>query len=388
MTIAPDTQPRILDNPGGFVLQVQRATDQQAAAQALAAAVSDVHALHDELDDDDEHRGPHMVSEVVQCPTGPYVYIDAPGVDEELLHRYPELVAHRLAEAGQPQAVVAVPEPTERLEQLANSPLAVLLFAFTMPVSLAPATTLPPSWIERATAWLQQDSPEQAMMWGIGPWVVEFSVPAAAAAGLLLDFNRTASSCALVSGDEGAVRSVRLEFLRTPWLVLATAGPALDDPARAAAAEALQEHARELAPEAAYACIATAPALAAGIGGPGPPFQAPNRYVDADSFALVADELVLDAFWHQVLSPGHLRRLGRRPPGAASLPSGRVELTLGEARTWLAADDATQALQAAGRVTLASCLYDDELTWALVRQRLPGRQPRRPLGEPGPPPPS
>jgi hypothetical protein len=28
MTIAPDTRPRILDNPGGFVLQVQRATDQ------------------------------------------------------------------------------------------------------------------------------------------------------------------------------------------------------------------------------------------------------------------------------------------------------------------------------------------------------------------------
>jgi len=171
-----------------------------------------------------------MVSEVVQCPTGPYVYIDAPGVDEELLHRYPELVAYRLAEAGQPQAVVAVPEP-ERLEQLANSPLAVLLVGFTMPGSLAP-TTLPRSWIERATAWLQQDSPEQAMMWGIGPWVVEFSVPAAAAAGLLLDFNRTATSCALVGGDAGAVRSVRLEFLRTPWLVLATAGPALDDPAR------------------------------------------------------------------------------------------------------------------------------------------------------------
>jgi hypothetical protein len=387
MTIAPDTRPRILDNPGGFVLQVQRATDQQAAAQALVAAVSDIHALHDELDDD-EHPGPHMLSEVVQCPTGPYVYIDAPGVDEELLHRYPELVAHRLADAGQPQAVVTVPEPSERLEQLANSPLAVLLVGFTMPGSLAPTTTLPRSWIERATAWLQQDSPEQATMWGIGPWVVEFSVSAAAAAGLLLDFNRTATSCVLVGGEEGAVRSVRLEFLPRPWLVLATAGPALDDPARAAAAEALQEQARELAPEAAYAGIAMAPTLAVGIGGPGPPFQAPNRYVDANSFALVADELALDAFWYQVLGPGQLQRLDQPPPGAAPLAGGRVELTLGEARTWLAADEATQALQAAGRAALSGCLYDDERAWALVRQRLPGRQSRRPLGEPGPPPPS
>jgi hypothetical protein len=386
MTIAPDTRPRILDNPGGFVLQVQRATDQQAAVQALVAAVSDIYALHDELDDD-ERRGPQMVSEVVQCPTGPYVYIDAPGVDEELLHRYPELVAHRLADAGQPQAVVTVPEPTERLEQLANSPLAVLLVGFTMPGSAA-ETTLPRSWIERATAWLQHDSPEQATMWGIGPWVVEFSVSAAAAAGLLLDFNRTATSCVLVGGEEGTVRSVRLEFLPRPWLVLATAGPALDDPARAAAAEALREQARELAPAAAYAGIAMAPTLAAGIGGPGPPFQAPNRYVDAESFARVADELALDAFWHQVLSPGHLQRLDRPPPGAAPLAGGRMELTLGEARTWLAADETTQALQAAGRAALSGCLYDDERAWALVRQRLPGRQSRRPLDEPGPPPPS
>jgi hypothetical protein len=376
MTIAPDTRPRILDNPGGFVLQVQRATNRQAAAQALAAAVSDIHALHDELDDDEPPR-PHMVSEVIQCPTGPYVYIDAPGVDEELLHRYPELVAHRLAEAGQPQAVVTVPEPTGRYEQLANSPLAVLLFAFTMPVSPAPTTALPPSWIERATAWLQEDSREQATMWGIGPWAVEFWVPAAAAR-LLLDFNRRATSCALVGGDEGAVRSVRLQFLPTPWLVLATAGPAIDDRTRAAAAEALQEHARELAPEAAYTYIAMAPALAAGIGGPGPPFQRPNRYVDAYRFALVADELALDAFWHQVLSPGHLRRLGRPPPGAAQLAGGRVESTLGEARTWLADDDATRALQATGRAALSSCLYDDERARALVRQRLPAGPPRPP----------
>jgi hypothetical protein len=175
-----------------------------------------------------------------------------------------------------------------------------------------------------------------------------------------------------------------LESLPRPWLVLATAGPALDDPARAAAAEALQEQARELAPEAAYAGIAMAPTLAAGIGGPGPPFQAPNRDVDADSFALVADELALDAFWHQVLSPGHLRRLDRPPPGAAPLAGGRVELTFGEARTWLAADKTTQVLQDAGRAALSGCLYDDERARALVRQRLPGRQSRPPPRRPPP----
>jgi hypothetical protein len=39
--------------------------------------------------------------------------------------------------------------------------------------------------------------------------------------------------------------------------------------------------------------------------------------------------------WYQILSPERLRRLGRPPPGAAELPGGRVELTVGEPEQWL-----------------------------------------------------
>jgi hypothetical protein len=39
--------------------------------------------------------------------------------------------------------------------------------------------------------------------------------------------------------------------------------------------------------------------------------------------------------WYQILSPERLRRIGGLPPGAAELPGGRVELTVGEPGQWL-----------------------------------------------------
>jgi hypothetical protein len=39
--------------------------------------------------------------------------------------------------------------------------------------------------------------------------------------------------------------------------------------------------------------------------------------------------------WYQILSPERLRRIGGPPPGAADLPGGRVELTVGEPEQWL-----------------------------------------------------
>ncbi|HVL99535.1 MAG TPA: hypothetical protein VM324_09625, partial [Egibacteraceae bacterium] len=47
------------------------------------------------------------------------------------------------------------------------------------------------------------------------------------------------------------------------------------------------------------------------------------------------DEVVLDAFWWQLLGPGHLRRLGGPPPGARPLAAGRVELAVGDPADWL-----------------------------------------------------
>ena len=235
---------------------------------------------------------------------------------------------------------------------------------------------MPSSWVERAVAWLQGARPQPGTIWGCGPWAVEFSVPSGAVRELLHDARQTATRHVLVAGDPGqAVRGARLEYLPTPCMVLATAGPAMDAAALTAASQALRDDARELAPEAAYAFVATVPDLAGLVSGPGR-LQLPDRYLDASQLARVADELALDAFWHQVLSPGHLRVLGPSPPpGAVPLAGGRMELTIGDPLAWLASDGASQALRAAGRATLAGCLYNEPRARALLRRRLAASPP-------------
>ncbi|MFC3504641.1 hypothetical protein ACFOOK_27250 [Micromonospora krabiensis] len=79
---------------------------------------------------------------------------------------------------------------------------------------------------------------------------------------------------------------------------------------------------------------------------------------------LLADVLVPDAMWCQILSAGHLARLGGLPPGAMPLPHGRAELTIGEAEQWLPGHPDAPAVRAQGRALLAGCL----VTAAQARQ--------------------
>jgi hypothetical protein len=44
---------------------------------------------------------------------------------------------------------------------------------------------------------------------------------------------------------------------------------------------------------------------------------------------------ILGLAWYQVLSDEQLRRAGGPPPGAARLPGGRFELTVGDASQWM-----------------------------------------------------
>ena len=60
-----------------------------------------------------------------------------------------------------------------------------------------------------------------------------------------------------------------------------------------------------------------------------------GRPGDADgTLGDLADVAALDAFWYQVLGPGHLARTGPLPE-ARPLQGGRVGLTLGEFTDWI-----------------------------------------------------
>ncbi|MEV1330934.1 hypothetical protein AB0J20_15305 [Micromonospora costi] len=91
---------------------------------------------------------------------------------------------------------------------------------------------------------------------------------------------------------------------------------------------------------------------------------------------LLADELVPDAMWYQVLSAGHLDRLGGLPSGAVPLPGGRAELTVGEPEQWLPGHPDAHAVRDRARDLLTGCLVDEKQAFALSTARM-----RRALGQ-------
>jgi hypothetical protein len=84
----------------------------------------------------------------------------------------------------------------------------------------------------------------------------------------------------------------------------------------------------------------------------------------------VPDLLVPEAMWFQVLSPGHLERLGGPPPGAEPLADGRIGLTVGEPEQWLPGNPDEPRLRARARELLAACLVDEATGMRLTRDRL------------------
>jgi hypothetical protein len=74
--------------------------------------------------------------------------------------------------------------------------------------------------------------------------------------------------------------------------------------------------------------------------------------------------------WYQMLSRGHVERLGGPPPGAVALGADRFELTIGEPNQWLPGHPDRDALQDHGRALLARCLVTAEEATALTRQRV------------------
>jgi hypothetical protein len=83
----------------------------------------------------------------------------------------------------------------------------------------------------------------------------------------------------------------------------------------------------------------------------------------------LADTLVPDAMWCQILAPSHLDRLGGAPPGAVEVAPDRFELTVGEPEQWLPGHPDRPAVQARGRELLAGCLVTAEEADAIAQQR-------------------
>jgi hypothetical protein len=159
------------------------------------------------------------------------------------------------------------------------------------------------------------------------------------------------------SSPEGPVSVIGGLFSRQN-LVLSVGGVASD--AVINTANSLVNVARRLASSCSYAFVSFGVALGSVLQG------VPDHN---DNISQYYDELIHDAYPYQILSKGHLMRLGHMPAGAQALDQGRFELRMGDFSDWLLGDDEGLRLREAGRVALAACLANNHIAVELHRER-------------------
>jgi hypothetical protein len=341
--VRPDSAERVSAAPGRFALQVLAPDDLPAAINAMRLFRVDLVGLSGkgarpapETGRAATARDRADVSQVVPAPPGPLLLVQHLDAEPADVARVPGLLARRLEDAGVGDATVVVPELGGVLDVLDSTPGCVVLRLFPPPGERA---VIPPDWLDVAVDWivgdLHDDDPVLARILS-----VEHDVRAAEAATLLHECGVARAWCDLVNGDPSdRIRTASLTYGRLPHLALAAGGPGMDAGGLLARFELLQDVARELAADVAYACLdveATFEGLGHGLpvdGWRGRGGAAPNRVA-----AVAADVVVPDAFPWQVLGPGHLARLeamGEAPPPFEQLGDGRIEVALGEPKDWL-----------------------------------------------------
>ncbi|HEX5495133.1 MAG TPA: hypothetical protein VFX70_11225 [Mycobacteriales bacterium] len=345
------------------LLQACSDADPGLLAGALATAAADIAAL----------PGPKYVSEPMPTPDGPILLVDLGSASPRQIRAIPAMLARRIEQAGIGDAVVRIPpEAGERHERLAGWAPAVrawLRGPLTRP--FGPADPAPPLWLfDAAWAWLRAEAPERAEVvalvasaevplgWDSARPAAGAALRAGAAATLVASDFATAASAVAVCGRPLAV---------APQAGLGAAGPGWP----AAGVAGRMRRARALLRSAADRVDW------AGVGVHGDARDLSSwQWYDRDPGGtrrdtdLTSDVLVPDGMWYQVLSAGHLDRLGGVPDGGSALPGGRAELTVGEPEQWLPDHPDRADVRRRARTLLAGCMAGPEQIHALNRQRL------------------
>lgn len=341
ITVAPGVVNRIRREPEAIVVQVQQASDPEAAATALARAAEDIAGLGD-----DNAPGlapgelfyPKWVSGVMRAGTGPFLMIDAVDTPRRLLATIPDVVVARLQEAGVTDATVATPRQGGPLTRMFYGKGTGLARAVSLVLYPRPPTIyervhgyqhhIPDSWLVEEAAWVCQGLADNHEL-RAAIVAMEFPVRAGDALSMLRQ-SGSDNTLELVSGTLGR-RIRRIRSSPSP-AILSGGGPAASDAELVAITHALVDVARRLASDVAYAVVSVAPTF----GG-----WASDWYLNGgenpQTVERLCDEYVFDAFAYQVLGPLHLARLGGPPPGAEPLAGGRVGVAVGDPADWLLA---------------------------------------------------
>jgi hypothetical protein len=332
------------------LLLVRSPEDPGRVRSALDAARRDIAAL-----------GPAFVPEPVAVPAGHLMIIDFGTAPVASFAGVPGLITGRLTEAGVGEAHLGAPDRIgdrySALTGLGPAARAWLRGPLGAPLGEAPRGAddlldIAADWVRAAAPGLEPHgvvvSAEFALAW---PDVTAALRPALAThapvAVVAADFASTAAVAAVEGSLQGAVKQA----------TLTAAGQEV-----AAAMRGQRDTARTHAGALAWAGVDATPDARGALS--------PHWSGRRPGAEHVPDLLVPDAMWFQVLSPGHLERLGGPPAGAEPLVDGRIGLTVGEPEQWLPGNPDEPAVRARARELLAACLVDEATGMRLTRDRL------------------
>ncbi|SCF15099.1 hypothetical protein GA0070607_6174 [Micromonospora coriariae] len=325
-----------------------------------------------------ERVGLAVVSSPIILPGAQLLVIDLGPLPAEHVLAIPELLVRQLRDAGVRDALVSVARrgPSHDIEEFGVSARAYLRGPLGAPFGDAPCQ-LPPPLLNVALDWLHAERGRadelSAVVLGVQvPLTAEAAGPATAA---VLSTLPTAITVTLLAGD------------LTNRLVAATVGgyhdvlPAAafsvarprDDPADLAGPmHRLRDKLRAHSGSLVWAGVDAAPD-SRRVSTPQWSQRLPSdeeTVTRRPGVEMLADVLIPDAMWYQILSAGHLDRLGGLPPGAKPLPGRRAELTVGDAEQWLPGHPDALAVLARGRELLAGCLVDEAQAWQMTAARI------------------
>ncbi len=360
------------------LLRVRSAAGLSRLGPALRAAAADIAALDGGWQSafglaPEDRNGPKYVSDPVALPDGYLLMVDFGSTPTELVRTVPELLVRRLAEAGVPEAAIGTAErfgdQYGRVEEFGPAARAWLRGPPGRP--LGDALRQPPTWLlDAAASWLHREAPpgtqpvglvisvDVALSW---PTLVPDLAPTLGSqtpvAVVATDFVTTAGAVAVGDGYRDTLPQASLTAAGQGW------GAAELSARLTVQRDLVREHASVLAWAGVSGEAAARGLRSAGWSDPAPGAARPDP-------AYLPDLLVPDGMWYQLLSEGHLERLGGPPAGARRLGAGWVELTVGEPEQWLPGHPDRPALQARARELLRGCLASGTEVAALTRDRM------------------
>ena len=347
-----------------FALQVQT-RDAEGASRALQA-VSEVVV---DLAPAPDSAAPRL-SPLAPMPEGPLLRIDDLSTRIDTRRRLAEAIQAALDDVAGSDAEVVV-LPVDGLTDLDQCRRAAVLRLFPRPTQAA--GRLDPSWIDVAAEWVFGDQRPDATV-RLRVLGVERSVRAAEAAGVLHGCAAAQVWCDVVTGDVSArIRTASISFGAAPHVAIAGGGPRCDDDGLLARFELLEEVARELAAEVAYACLdfeETFADLGMGLshtdwvleGG-----SSPNTVAGR-----LGDWYVPEAFGYQILGPRHVERLRAsepRRPWGRPVAGDHLELRIGEPVDWLVSSEVRADVRADGWELLEPIMLRADQLDAALRAR-------------------